>query len=108
MSRTTMNVSNEDGVKRSLTPVSSRNPYTSDAVLDKLIAAGLGNVEQHRITPAEFRGAMTGEMVRRWNFCPTCRIREKRKGRPYCRECEREASCENRHAYRRAKLRATR
>ena len=37
--------------------------YTRDEVLDKLIAAGLGDIEQHRITPDQYKRAMAGEVV---------------------------------------------
>jgi hypothetical protein len=39
--------------------------YTSDEVLDKLIRAGLGDVEREKISREEYRRAMAGEVVRR-------------------------------------------
>src|SRR4051812_22380006 len=40
------------------------SPYTDDAVLDALIAAGLGDVEREFITPSQYEAAMRGEVVR--------------------------------------------
>jgi len=37
--------------------------YTPNAILDKLIAAGLGDVEQTLIEPEQFEAAMRGETV---------------------------------------------
>lgn len=47
--------------------------YTPDAVLDKLIAAGLGDVPQSHITRDQFERAMRGEKVTLTCQCGMCR-----------------------------------
>jgi hypothetical protein len=70
--------------------------YTRNEVLDKLIAAGLGDVEQHHITQDEYRRAMAGEVViaprvkapeRERAICPTCKAEKENRSWSYCRAC---------------------
>ncbi len=71
--------------------------YTRDEVLDKLIAAGLGDTDQHLITQDEYRRAMAGEVViaprikapssGKGEMCPRCHEKKHNKAWSYCRGC---------------------
>ena len=72
--------------------------YTRDDVLDKLIAAGLGDIEQHRITRDQYKRAMAGEVVKpqkvrgpvpgiRTDKCARCQGDKEIRSWPYCRKC---------------------
>jgi uncharacterized C2H2 Zn-finger protein len=92
------------------------SPYSPAEELEKLIAAGLGDVERSRITPDQYARAMRGEVVRERivprsrtgprpvmgaHRCPRCGA-VRAKSRAYCRECSIKMSREWRAA-RRAK-----
>lgn len=68
--------------------------YTPTEVLDALIRAGLGDIEQHLITPAEMERALSGEVVRvpraRTGICPRCQEEKENRSWTYCRRCRRE------------------
>ena len=73
--------------------------YTRDEVLDKLIAAGLGGIEQHRITPDQYERAMAGEVVipprnrapgSSDGKCPRCGAVKEHRSYSYCRKCRAE------------------
>lgn len=71
--------------------------YTREEVLDKLIAAGLGDTEQHHITQDEYRRAMAGEIVIAprvkapskgvTEICPRCKGEKQNRSWSYCRAC---------------------
>jgi len=77
----------------SVPPAKMRICYTQDDVLDKLIAAGLGGVDQNRITPDQWARAMRGEKViqeqmpRGSGLCPRCKGKKQNQTRSYCRAC---------------------
>ena len=72
--------------------------YTCDEVLDKLIAAGLGDIEQHRITPDQYKRAMAGEVVipqrprapASMGKCARCQGDKENRAWTYCRKCKAE------------------
>ena len=72
--------------------------YTSDEVLDKLIAAGLGDVERRQITPEQFKRAMAGEVVKpqrahapaSMGKCARCQGDKENRAWTYCRKCKAE------------------
>jgi hypothetical protein len=81
--------------------------YTRDDVLDKLIAAGLGDIEQPQITPDQFERAMAGEIVipqrprgpmpgARTEVCARCNGPKENRAWTYCRNC----TAERRSIYR--------
>ena len=78
--------------------------YTPTDVLDKLIAAGLGDVRRDRITPDEWVRAMAGEIVRQpkldagWGTCGCGATVRRFRGEYRCLACRLRAKARMRQA----------